>query len=208
MDSENRETDTQKLEPAGPEELLAEIEEEVPAEPLKPQFSINTTLDAQVQLEASTTLQPKSMKYLNFVLYGLVGVMMIVLLWQFIVSKSTSNLLMMGILALMLVFMLYNRFVTPKKAMIRWEDNLRRQFGTNALHLTTEFFALSLSQTVVETGDVLVEGYSAIRDFRESEHLFLLKCGGRNWFFIEKEGFQIGQADAFRSFINAKIGGK
>ena len=88
-----------------------------------------------------------------------------------------------------------------------WEENLLKKYGSNALHLTTEFFECSLCQSVKETGDSLVEGYSSIDAMKESEHLFLLRCGSQQWFFVEKAGFVKGSAEDFRQFISGKIGG-
>lgn len=178
-------------------------------EPLEaPRFVIKTRLNARMQYEASRALTPKYARITVWVCVGLAAVMFCLALVQFFRTQDSGNLLMAGILALLLVYLCYAQFSSPKKALRRWEDNLRRSFGTNELHLTTEFFALNVAQSLEERDDVTVEGYSAIGRTVETEHLLLLQSGGKNWFFLEKDGLQNGTVDELKAFLAEHIGGK
>ena len=94
-------------------------------------------------------------------------------------------------------------------AIARWEENMRRSFGTTQLHLCTEFYDRALAQTVAEDDSLVTEGYSAISRMKETEHLILLRHSASQWFFLAKDGFQGGAAELekFRTFIAQKIGG-
>ena len=173
-----------------------------------PVFVVQTVLDAGAQLEASRAAMPKMARLLAYVCFGLSALMLGVLIWQFAVTGNSINLIMAGLLALVLVYLLYTQFSAPKKALIRWEEGIRKSFGTDRLHLTTEFFGRTLAQSIAENDDVLVEGYSAISEMRETEHLLLLRCGKRQWFFLAKDGFTTGTVEDFRSFIAEHLGGK
>lgn len=184
-------------------------EEEIPELP-EPLFRVETLLDAQSQKDASLAVRGKAAEIISWVFVGICAVMFGVLLWRYFAAevRENSQLLYMGILLLALGMYLYNKFFAQKKALKRWEENLQKQFGTPCLHLTMEFFERSLCQSVRETEDTQVEGYSAISGFKESEKLFLLRCGKQQWFFVSKEGFTKGTALDFREFISEKIGGK
>ena len=73
--------------------------------------------------------------------------------------------------------------------------------------LHTDFYDLTLAQTLQENGEVLDAGYSTITELRETEHLFLLHCGRQQWYFVNKAGFTKGTPDEFRAFISERIGG-
>ena len=77
-------------------------------------------------------------------------------------------------LALTMIFLLYNKFTAPKKALQRWEAGIRRQYGTDCLPLETEFYPHNLAQTLKENDDITVEGYSALSRIAETEHLLLV----------------------------------
>ena len=112
-------------------------------------------------------------------------------------------------LAALMAFLVYSTLTGPKKAIARWEENMRRSFGTSELHLCTEFYDRALAQTVTEDDSLVTEGYSAIRQMKETEHLILLRHSASQWFFLAKDGFQGGAAELekFRAFIAQKIGG-
>lgn len=181
-------------------------------EPVEPQdtprFTVKTTLNAKMQYEASRALTPKYAQITVWVCIGLAAVMFCLSLVQFFRTKETNNLLMAGILAFLLLYLFYAQISSPKKALRRWEDNLRRSFGTNELHLTTEFFKLNLAQSLAERDDVTVEGYSALGKTVETEHLLLLQSGRRQWFFLEKDGLQNGTVDELKAFLAERVGGK
>lgn len=182
---------------------------EDPAEPLEaPRFTVKTTLNAQTQYEASRALTPKYARVTVWVCMGLAALMLCVTLVQFFRTKDSSNLLMAGMLALLLLYLCYTQFSTPKKALQRWEENIRRNFGATELHLTTEFFALNLAQSIDEGDDVTVEGYSALGRMVETERLLLIQSGRRQWFFLEKSGLQSGTVEELKAFLSEHIGGK
>ena len=105
------------------------------------------------------------------------------------------------------IMLFYNYM--PKKAMQNWEMSIRQRYGSSALHLTTEFYELSLAQTLEEDEEQFtVEGYSSIFELKETENLFLLRHGRDQYYFISKKGFTTGTAEEFRTFIQKRIGGK
>lgn len=169
-------------------------------------FQVETTLNAAIQKEASQTVRGKLPEILSWIFIAMCVGLFALLLWQQL-TQGGQNIPMLVVAGFAMVLALYNKFVSSKRALKRWEENLIRQCGTNALHLSTEFFERSLCQSVRETQESLVEGYSTIDAVKESEHLFLLRCGRQQWFFVEKAGFVKGSPDAFRSFISEKIGG-
>ena len=179
-------------------------EEEVPAlDP--PLFSVNTVIDAKIQQEASEAVAVKSAKYVSYGCLALVILAFGFLVYQYIVARSTSSLVLMIGAGLVVAYLIYSQITMPKKALERWEASIRRSFGASELHVTTEFYPLSLAQTVKEDGSVNVQGYSELSDLRESEHLFLLRRTQQQWFFVAKDGFTAGTADEFRKFISARI---
>ena len=136
--------------------------------------------------------------------------------WQLVLGLCASwsvPLLCAGlvVLALLLVlvvgYALFNQLRGPRTALRRWQQNIQSKYGSNALHLHTDFYDLTLAQTLQENGEVLDAGYSTITELRETEHLFLLHCGRQQWYFVNKAGFTKGTPDEFRTFISERIGG-
>ena len=193
------------------EEYKDEIleEEEAPELP-EALFRVETLLDAQSQKEASLAVRGKAGDAIGWFFLGICAVMLGVLAWRYFSAevRENSQLLLMALLLAAMGMYFYSKIFGQKKALQRWEENLRRQFGAPCLHLNTEFFPMSLCQSVRETEDTRVEGYSSISGFKESENLFLLRCGKQQWYFVSKKGFTKGSPDAFRTFISEKIGGK
>ncbi len=188
-------------------EEVEEMEEEIPTlDP--PKFSVNTVINAKVQQEASQTLATGSAKMISYVCFALVVVAFGLLIWQYVIARTSTNLIMTILCALVLIYLAYSHLTMPKKALARWESSLVRTYGSAELHLTTEFYNLSLAQTVREDGAVNVQGYSELSELRESEHLFLLRRSKQQWFFLAKDGFTVGTADEFRAFIKARLEGK
>ena len=159
-----------------------------------------------MQLEASKQLAPKFGMVTSIIGIGLMVVLLGITVWQYFTTKANDRLLMAGVLVLVIAFLIYSRLSAPKKALKGWETKLRRTYGTDALHLTTEFFEHSLAQSVEEIDDFIVEGYSKISELRETEHLLLLRCSAKQWFFVEKTGFTTGSVDDFREFIRTRMG--
>ncbi len=174
-----------------------------------PKFVVRTTLNVNMQLEATDAVQSKGFHIFSFACMGLCAAMFIALIVLYFIDKSSSNLFMAAIVLLALAFLIYNKYSMPKKSMARWEAGIERSFGTKELHLNTEFYELSLIQVLEENEENMSDsGYSEISEMKETENLFLLRCGKRQWYFVEKKGFKVGNPDAFRKFITERIGGR
>lgn len=191
------------------ESEVIDIEETEEAPALDPpKFSANTVINAAVQKEASETVASKNAKYVSYGCIALVVVAFGLLIWQYVVNRTTMGLMMVLLCALVIVYLVYSQVTMPKKALARWEASIERSFGSKELHLTTEFYEYSLAQSVKEDGSVNVQGYSDLIEIRESEHLFLLRRSKQQWFFVAKDGFTVGSAEDFRTFITERIEGK
>ena len=191
------------------ESEVIDIEETEEAPALNPpKFSANTVINAAVQQEASETVASKNAKYVSYGCIALVVVAFGLLIWQYVVNRTTMGLMMILLCALVIVYLVYSQVTMPKKALARWEASIERSFGSKELHLTTEFYEYSLAQSVKEDGSVNVQGYSDLIEIRESEHLFLLRRSKQQWFFVAKDGFTVGSAEDFRTFITERIEGK
>ena len=191
------------------ESEVIDIEETEEAPALDPpKFSANTVINAAVQQEASETVASKNAKYVSYGCIALVVVAFGLLIWQYVVNRTTMGLMMILLCALVIVYLVYSQVTMPKKALARWEASIERSFGSKELHLTTEFYEYSLAQSVKEDGSVNVQGYSDLSEIRESEHLFLLRRSKQQWFFVAKDGFTVGSAEDFRTFITERIEGK
>ena len=191
------------------ESEVIDIEETEEAPALDPpKFSANTVINAAVQQEASETVASKNAKYVSYGCIALVVVAFGLLIWQYVVNRTTMGLMMVLLCALVIVYLVYSQVTMPKKALARWEASIERSFGSKELHLTTEFYEYSLAQSVKEDGSVNVQGYSDLSEIRESEHLFLLRRSKQQWFFVAKDGFTVGNAEDFRKFITERLEGK
>lgn len=186
---------------------VEDTEEEAPAlDP--PKFSVNTVIDASIQKEASEAVASKNAKFVGYGCIALVVVALGLLIWQYVVTRSTMGLMMTLLCVLVIVYLVYSQITMPKKALARWEASILRSFGSKELHLTTEFYEYSLAQSVKEDGSVNVQGYSDLSELKESEHLFLLRRSRQQWFFVAKDGFTAGNAEDFRTFITERLEGK
>ncbi len=175
----------------------------------EPLFIVDTHIDIQFQEEASRTVVGKAPLVMNIILYSLFGLSFVWLaLDAFLNGNLAKNAVLLILIPVVLIYTFLNRKSGPKKALKRWENGLIQRFGTNALHLTTEFYPHSLAQTMKEDGSLVTEGYSAISEVKESANLFLLRYNKQSYFFVYKYGFQKGTVDEFRRFINERIGGK
>ena len=119
----------------------------------RPVFTATTHLNAAMQQEAATALTPKATTVVSWICFGVIALMAGVLVWQLIATGNKNNLFMLVVLALTMVFLLYNKFTAPKKALQRWEAGIRRQYGTDCLTLETEFYPHNLAQTLKENDD-------------------------------------------------------
>ena len=174
---------------------------------MESRFSVDTTIDANIQYEASKSLMPRYVQLLTWVCFGLSVVLLGIMVWQYVMTKNTMHLELALLLVLVVGYALFNQLRGPRTALRRWQQNIQSKYGSNALHLHTDFYDLTLAQTLQENGEVLDAGYSTITELRETEHLFLLHCGRQQWYFVNKAGFTKGTPDEFRTFISGKIGG-
>ena len=189
-------------------EEAEEVEEA--AEPMTPPlFTVNTVLCAELQMEASKAVSPKATKYVGYGAFVLAALGLVLMIYRCFAEGGSTNIVLTVFLALLMAYLVYSSLAGPKKAIARWEENMRRSFGTAELHLCTEFYDRALAQTVAEDNSLMTEGYSAITQMKETEHLILLKHSSTQWYFLAKEGFQGGAAEVenFRAFIVQKIGG-
>lgn len=189
------------------DDLTEEEEEEEAPELEAPLFAAETVLNAERQLEASKAVSPKIAQMLSYFLIAFAAVGFGLLLWLYFTYGGRRNLVMAILTVLLIGYMVYSRLAMPKKAMRQWELRLYQNYGVSELHLLTEFYDKAMAQTLKEDGALSTEGYSAIREMKETEHLFLLRHGAHQWYFIEKTGFTVGTADEFRAFITERIGG-
>lgn len=172
-------------------------------------FVVETELNGAMQLEASKALNStKLLKIMNYVCYALCAVMAGGLVVSYFSTGNKTSLMMAIMMLLMLAYMIYSRSAMPKRAIRRWEDSIYKAYGSNSLHLCTEFYEMNLAQLVREDEDAMTtESYSALSEIRETEHLFLLRQNKRQWFFVAKDGFTKGTAEELRSFLSGRIGG-
>lgn len=170
----------------------------------RPVFTATTRLNAALQQEAATALTPKLTQAVSWICFGLLAVMAGLLVWQLIATGNKNNAILLGILVLTMAFLAYNKFTAPKKALRRWEEGIRRQYGTDCLTLQTEFYPHTLAQTLAENGEVAVEGYSSLSRIAETEHLLLLRRSRDNWFFVEKSGVAGGTAEELVKFLEER----
>ena len=124
-------------------------------------------------------------------------------------SRWGNNAFMIAVMVGLAILTFVLRRTSPKKALDRWEASIIQKYGTPALHVTTEFYNLSLAQTTEEDEEnVIVDGYSSIAELKETENYFLLRHAKERYYILAKNGFTLGTAEQFRSYINGRIGGK
>lgn len=176
----------------------------------QPVFVCNTVIDVDAQLEASKAAMGKTGRITDLILYLISAAMVIYLAIDSIRnSRWQQNAFTFILIGAVLVFILISRKSTPKKAMARWEEAIIKKYGSPALHINTEFYELSLAQSLREDEEQFIcAGYSTIIEIVETENLFLLRHGKNQYYFVSKKGFTFGTADQFRSFMMQRIGGK
>ncbi len=175
-----------------------------------PIFVCNTVIDVNAQMEASKAAMGKSGLIASLIMFGVCGLAEGYLILDSIRNDHwQKNAIMIILLAALAIFTFFTRNGAMKKATAKWEESILKRYGSPALHLTTEFYELSLAQSLREDEEQFVcDGYSAITEMAETEHLFLLRHGKNQFYFIAKDGFTRGTPEAFRSFILERIGGK
>ena len=87
---------------------------------------------------------------------GLTSALSVVLLgimvWQYVMTKNTMHLVLALLLVLVVGYALFNQLRGPRTALRRWQQNIQTKYGSNALHLHTDFYDLTLAQTLQENG--------------------------------------------------------
>lgn len=192
-------------------ELVEESDlEEEPVVQDHPIFVAKTILDIHSQQEGSQRVMGKSSRGTDLVMYGMCLLMGVYLILDSIINHHfKQNAILMVLVIAIGVFTVISRKNAPKKAMEHWEQAIVQKYGSPALHVTTEFYNLSLVQTIQEDEEQFVcDGYSKVTEILESENLFLLRHGKNQYYFVAKNGFVKGTADEFRAFIQERIGGK
>lgn len=189
-------------------DIVEESEEQVVQD--HPTFVCNTVLDMAAQGEITKCVMGKSALGTDMVMYGMCLIIGGYLIADSIIhNRWASNALMLGVIVFLAIMTFVLRKTSPKKALKRWEDAIIQRYGSPALHITTEFYNLSMAQMLKEDEEqTTVDGYSSIREMKESENFFLLRHGKTQYYIVSKKGFTTGTADQFRTFITGRIGGK
>lgn len=182
------------------------VTEEENKEAPKPFFTVKTVLNAAMEQEASLALAPKFSKYFTYGCFILSGILTVGMFASYFWDHQSQSLILGVVMLLLLAFLIYNHLTTPKKMLRRWEASMERAYGTAELHLTTEFFDHSLAQSVEETNDITVTGYSELSGIKDSEHLLLLRRDRSHWFFLARDGVQNGALEDLRAFLEKKMG--
>ena len=175
-----------------------------------PIFVCNTAIDAKAQMEASKAAMGKSGLIASLIMFGICGLAEGYLILDSIKNdRWQNNAIMLILIAAISIFTFFTRNSATKKAITKWEEAMIKKYGSPALHVTTEFYELSLAQSLREDEEQFVcDGYSSVKEIIETEHLFLLRHGKGQFYFISKDGFTRGAPEEFHSFILERIGGK
>ena len=107
---------------------------------MEPRFSVDTTIDADIQYEASKSLMPRYVQLLTWVCFGLSVVLLGIMVWQYVMTKNTMHLVLALLLVLVVGYALFNQLRGPRTALRRWQQNIQSKYGSNALHLHTDFY--------------------------------------------------------------------
>lgn len=113
---------------------------------MEPKFSVDTTIDADIQYEASKSLMPRYVQLLTWVCFGLSVVLLGIMVWQYVMTKNTMHLVLALLLVLVVGYALFNQLRGPRTALRRWQQNIQTKYGSNALHLHTDFYDLTLAR--------------------------------------------------------------
>jgi len=191
-------------------DMQESMEQEEVIEQDHPVFVCDTVLDVYAQLEAAKAAVGKRNRGFNIAMYmGFALMAGYLILDSALNQRWQANAFSFVLVGAIMVFLLVSRFSSPKKAMAHWEEAMIKKYGSPALHINTEFYELSLAQSLREDEEQLVcDGYSSVKELVETENLFLLRHGKNQYYFVAKNGFRVGTADQFRSFIEQRIGGE
>jgi len=191
-------------------DMQESMEQEEVIEQDHPVFVCDTVLDVYAQLEAAKAAVGKRNRGFNIAMYmGFALMAGYLILDSALNQRWQANAFSFVLVGAIMVFLLVSRFSSPKKAMAHWEEAMIKKYGSPALHINTEFYELSLAQSLREDEEQFVcDGYSSVKELVETENLFLLRHGKNQYYFVAKNGFRVGTADQFRSFIEQRIGGE
>jgi len=191
-------------------DMQESMEQEEVIEQDHPVFVCDTVLDVYAQLEAAKAAVGKRNRGFNIAMYmGFALMAGYLILDSALNQRWQANAFSFVLVGAIMVFLLVSRFSSPKKAMAHWEEAMIKKYGSPALHINTEFYELSLAQSLREDEEQFVcDGYSSVKELVETENLFLLRHGKNQYNFVAKNGFRVGTADQFRSFIEQRIGGE
>lgn len=106
---------------------------------MESRFSVDTTIDADIQYEASKSLMPRYVQLLTWVCFGLSVVLLGIMVWQYVMTKNTMHLVLALLLVLVVGYALFNQLRGPRTALRRWQQNIQTKYGSNALHLQHGF---------------------------------------------------------------------
>lgn len=173
-----------------------------------PVFVVESPVNIKVQKELTEALASARSRLISYIFIALFVVAVVLFFDRYIEFGGIGNLLVLLLTLAGFGYMIYVYAFLPKKSLRRWEETVFLAYGVREAHLVTEFYEKSLSQTLQEDGTLTVQDYSGLTELRETDHLFLLRLGENQWFFVNKEGFTTGTPEEFRIFISTRIGGK
>lgn len=190
-------------------DMIEENHEEVEQQD-QPLFVCKTDLDITLQGEGSQAIMGKANLGTSLAMYGMCLVVGVYLIADSILkNRWQNNAFMLILVGAITIFAIISRKKAPTRALNQWEQAIIQRYNSPILHVTTEFYPLSLVQTIEEDEEQIVfDGYSSITEMVETENLFMLRHGKTQYYFVSKKGFVRGTADAFRTFIQERIGGK
>ena len=83
---------------------------------MESRFSVDTTIDADIQYEASKSLMPRYVQLLTWVCFGLSVVLLGIMVWQYVMTKNTMHLVLALLLVLVVGYALFNQLRGPRTA--------------------------------------------------------------------------------------------
>ena len=82
---------------------------------MESRFSVDTTIDADIQYEASKSLMPRYVQLLTWVCFGLSVVLLGIMVWQYVMTKNTMHLVLALLLVLVVGYALFNQLRGPSR---------------------------------------------------------------------------------------------
>ena len=106
---------------------------------MESRFSVDTTIDANIQYEASKSLMPRYVQLLTWVCFGLSVVLLGIMVWQYVMTKNTMHLVLALLLVLVVGYALFNQLRGPRTALRRWQQNIQSKYGSTPCTSTRIF---------------------------------------------------------------------